>query len=94
MNERSCLENQYEIMFNECVKFSESTVFDVTRDPNNFAKIASLYQSLNASSNQSQSEQEKSGSTGDHPMYTASEVDGFVVCESKVPFIDVFSSVL
>ena len=94
MNERSCLENQYEIMFNECVKFSESTVFDVTRDPSNFAKMASLYQSLNASDSQSQSEQEDKGSNDNHPMYSTSEIDGFVVCESKVPFIDIFSSVL
>ena len=94
MNERSCLENQYEIMFNECVKFSESTVFDVTRDPNNFAKMASLYQSLNASDSQPQSEQEKKGSNDNYPMYNTSEVDGFIVCESKVPFIDIFSSVL
>lgn len=86
MDERSSLAKQYEVMFNECVKFSESTVLDVTRDPRGFEKVASTYRSkVNADS---------FNSYGHEKVFESSMVDGFIVCENKVPFIDVFSSVI
>lgn len=90
MDERSSLAKQYEVMFNECVKFAESTVFDVTKDPASFDRYASLYQSKlqRTSSADSQSDGQ------DNQFYTVTEVDGFVICESKVPFVEVYSSVI
>lgn len=84
---RKALRKQYDVMFNECVKLAESTVFDVTRDAVKFEKLASVYQSKIESD-------DTDNTKTDDKIYQFSELDGYTVCESKVPFIDIFSSVL
>lgn len=91
MDERSSLAKQYEVMFNECIKFAESTVFDVTKDPSSFDRYASLYQAKHPNTEPEDTNYEGYDNS---QVYIVSEVDGFSICESKVPFIDVFSSVV
>ena len=91
MDERSSLAKQYEVMFNECVKFAESTVLDVTRDPGSFERLSAAYQSKVYGDPPGKCDYYKNAKNS---SYAVTEIDGFSLCESSVPYIDVFSSVV